>query len=356
MAAQPAPALIGAHLLGSVPLGDARTVMRTCGEVLGGHLHAIPDGETGARTNWIMWQGPEVFAKNPAIITRRLADEIGQWTGGKVTPKQAYGDNFDFGVKPDAAQIAFGELGYAREAAASYAVFRELKAAGVIPATVRFQVSLPSPVNPIVGFLPNAEDQRRAYPAYEAAMLREVGAVCSTVPAAELAVQWDLVMEVMVFEGLRAFPWDDQEGGLRASIARLAAAVPRGAALGFHLCYGDRRHTHLIEPQSLAVSVRLVNLLVAASGRPVNWVHMPVPKERDDAAYFGPLRDLDIGSTDLYLGLMHTTDGLDGARRRLAAAAAFAPRFGVATECGMGRRSPESIRPLLELHRRVLEG
>ena len=348
--------LIGAHLNGSVALGDARTVMTTCAEILGEHLRTLPDGEPDERINWHMWQGYKIFNPNPAIVTNRLAQDFAQWTKGKMTPQDAYNDNFDFSVDPNATEISFGELGYAGYARESYRVFQELKAGGKISPSVRFQVSLPSPVNPICTFMPKDEDRRRAFPPYEAAMLREVEQICADIPHEQLAIQWDCVVEVFALEGLRPLPWDDQEADLRDYVGRISAAVPKGVPVGFHLCYGDRRHTHLVEPKSLAVSVKLANLLVTSAGRPVSWMHMPVPKERDDADYFAPLSDLNIGETNLYLGLMHATDGLDGARRRIKAASDVCPRFGVATECGMGRRPPESIRPLLELHKSVLAG
>jgi hypothetical protein len=41
----------------------------------------------------------------------------------------------------------------------------------------------------------------------------------------------------------------------------------------------------------------------------------------------------------------------DGARRRIAAAKAHRSDFGVACECGLGRRDPDSIAALLDLHR-----
>ena len=59
--------------------------------------------------------------------------------------------------------------------------------------------------------------------------------------------------------------------------------------------------------------------------------------------------------TELYLGLVHFTDGVEGARRRLAAAKRVVTDFGVATECGLGRRTPAPIPPLLALHREVAE-
>lgn len=83
---------------------------------------------------------------------------------------------------------------------------------------------------------------------------------------------------------------------------------------------------------------------------------MPVPRSRDDAAYFQPLAALELPEqTDLYLGLIHASDGEAGARRRMATASRMIKRYGVATECGLGRRSAETIAPLLELHATLLQ-
>jgi hypothetical protein len=81
---------------------------------------------------------------------------------------------------------------------------------------------------------------------------------------------------------------------------------------------------------------------------------MPVPVERDDDAYFEPLEDLALKpATRLYLGLIHDTDGEDGTLRRLETARRHAGDFGIATECGFGRRPPESIAALIDLHARL---
>jgi len=40
------------HLIGSIPLADARTVFRAVAGTLGGEVARIPDGETGARSRW----------------------------------------------------------------------------------------------------------------------------------------------------------------------------------------------------------------------------------------------------------------------------------------------------------------
>ncbi|MGO1934072.1 MAG: hypothetical protein ACTH5E_09265, partial [Cellulosimicrobium funkei] len=91
--------------------------------------------------------------------------------------------------------------------------------------------------------------------------------------------------------------------------------------------------------------------------RPVQWVHLPVPIARDDVAYVAPLADLRLDpATELYLGLLHHEDGVEGARRRLAAAASVLGDgpVGVATECGFGRGPSERTTGLLDLHAAVL--
>jgi hypothetical protein len=63
---------------------------------------------------------------------------------------------------------------------------------------------------------------------------------------------------------------------------------------------------------------------------------MPVPRNRDDDAYFLPLHDLRISpETELFLGLVRDSDGTEGAGRRITAASKVRPAFGIATECGM---------------------
>jgi hypothetical protein len=54
------------HLVGSVPLRNAREVFATVSGVLGSRLKRIPDGETGERSDWITWLEP-AFSENPAL-------------------------------------------------------------------------------------------------------------------------------------------------------------------------------------------------------------------------------------------------------------------------------------------------
>jgi hypothetical protein len=81
---------------------------------------------------------------------------------------------------------------------------------------------------------------------------------------------------------------------------------------------------------------------------------MPVPRDRNDDAYFAPLSDLKLKpETELSLGLVHYTDGVAGTRRRLMTAERRAKGFSIATECGFGRRDPATIPELLRIHAEV---
>ena len=134
-------------------------------------------------------------------------------------------------------------------------------------------------------------------------------------------------------------------------LCSLADAVPEPAEVGYHLCYGDMGHKHFFEPLDTRLMTDLANRISEGVTRSIQWIHMPVPRDRDDKKYFQPLSDLKLkDETRLFLGLLHYTDGLEGALKRTAAASASISGFGVATECGLGRRDPESIPHLLELH------
>ena len=106
--------------------------------------------------------------------------------------------------------------------------------------------------------------------------------------------------------------WEgDPFDGLVARLVALVDAVPADVEAGVHLCYGDAGERHFIEPTDAATLVRYANAVIAASEREISWLHLPVPIERDDAAYFAPLAEL-APVAELYLGLVHREDGAEG--------------------------------------------
>jgi methionine synthase II (cobalamin-independent) len=225
---------------------------------------------------------------------------------------------------------------------------------GALPPGVRFQVSLPTPFAVVNPFCSPA-DLPAIEPAYEAAMLREVDSICRAIPHLDLCIQWDVCIEMVMWDGRAPFirhPFGDLRREITVRMQRLAAAVPADVELGFHLCYGDWEAKHFIDPADAGKLAEFANLLAESVSRPITYIHMPVPIDRSDDAYFAPLRALKLApGTELFLGLVHN-DGVEATNKRISAADRYVPDFGIATECGMARcRTPEIVRSLLAIHR-----
>ncbi|WP_082518817.1 hypothetical protein [Leifsonia sp. Leaf336] len=345
------PDIRGAHLVGSVNLPDAQTVFRTVSEHLGDRLRRIPDGEVGERFYWIQFQ------------TKRF-DTMSGLSRIPVEPYYLRGIfdgrpfHLDEGLSAD--DLVFPDLGYAEAALGSYSEFARLRSAGVIAPGTRFQVSLPTPAA-VIGAFVVPEDRAAVEPAYERALFAELARILDGIPHADLAIQWDTAVEFALLEG-RIEPWFAEAGsdqvldGVVARAVRQAAAVPDDVEVGYHLCYGDVEEQHFVQPTDSGRLAAVISGVLVSTPRPITFFHLPVPIERDDAAYFAPLASVQLPEdTELYLGLLHHEDGADGAHRRAAAAATARPRFGVATECGFGRGPSERTVGLLDLHAAIAE-
>jgi hypothetical protein len=334
----------GVHLIGSIPLSSTEEVFRTVAEIIGDRVHRIPDGEIGHRRNWISWQRSFV-ASSPQL-------ELVQFKSGRYG--SGVQESFRINDEHRGEKLQFETLGYANAALESYQTFVRLQEAGSIPAHCRFQVSLPTPLATVVSFIV-MDDQPLVEIGYTEAMERELAQILSSIPHDRLAIQWDVALEFAILEGI--YPVNEMNKNKLAIIERLVRlgnSIPHDVELGYHLCYGDSNHHHFIEPQDTGLLVEVANSLSGGVQRVINWVHMPVPRGRTDEAYYLPLRQLQLGSeTELYLGLLHITDGVEGTLQRISVAQRVIDTFGVATECGMGRRPDETIPALLQIHRAV---
>jgi len=345
------------HLVGSLALPSDEDAFRTVSSIIGDRVVRIPDGEPGERSSWIHWNRA-VFDANPALepdptekaAGRRLTSEIEgvrRWRGAPSPPRLCVRD----GVGP--GDIAFEPLGHAQRAKESYSTFRRLRDEGVVPGATQFQVSLPT-----AAALLNGHIVPRSHAIVEAPLtsrlLADVADICAAIPHHDLALQWDIPCEMSFWEGVRQAWFADVKTGVIEKLVRHVNAVPAEVKLGLHFCYGSYGGRHWMEPKDTASCVEVYNRLTRAIARQLQWIHLPVPIERDDEAYFAPLGELRRRpETMLYLGLIHLRDGVEGARRRVAAAEEFVTDFGLATECGFGRRPPETIAALLELHAAV---
>ena len=339
------------YLVGSVPMANAEAVFGTVSAALGRRIKRIPDGETGDRGDWITWLEP-VFADHPAF--QKSGEFFRVHASG--TGRERY--TLREGFAPQ--DVRFDNLFYADIATASYAVFKRMKDAGKIAADVKFQVDLVPAHSVIWLYLVDAL-HAPIDPIYNAALKHEIDKIAASIPHDQLAIQFDVASAVFArLERNQASSYGRTKAEMQETFSSilidLGNRVPADVDLLYHLCYGDSNHRHVVEPTDMGDMVEFANRVSCDIERPIQLIHMPVPRNRADDAYFEPLRRLKLRpETELCLGLVHYTDGVEGTKRRLATARRYVTDFSVATECGFGRRDPRTIPELLRIHAEVVE-
>ena len=339
------------HLNGSINLPDTDTVFRELGERIGSLAPRYSDGETGDRGNWIFFQLQRFWA-TPGLEQAGLVERDAKGAYHQA-PKVRLAD----GADPDA--IAWPNLGYADAYLASWDRFRQLRDEGVIPAGTRFQVQYPTPLASINAWIVD-EDQDRLEPSYTRALYADLHRLLDALPHDEIAVQWDVAVEFGILVGGFEVTATQTFDGIVARLVDAVGQVPDDVPVGLHLCYGDYEHEHFEEPDSLALQVRVANRLVADATRPIAWFAFTVPQDQRDAAYFAPLADLRVAeTTDLAFALVpyhpdRQAAGTTEAQVRLIDDELGTRRWGVCTECGMGRVAREDVTGLLDLHRAIV--
>jgi hypothetical protein len=352
------------HFVGSVPLANASEVMQTLSARLGPWLRRLPDGETGERTNWIQYQ-EDVIARLPG------AEKVGG-TGDmrSATAKRAHTGKFRIPVGTRLEPTMLGDLGYALAAIESFNDYAVLRANGAIAPECRFMVALPTPYN-IISFCVMQDSAAAVEKIYEQQLIAELSKILAAIPHDQLSLQWDVVHDLQAFDtaSLNAAvatgripsadlrkPWfTPAKQGIVDRLVRLCGVVPAEVELGIHLCYGSYGGRHFIEPESMAAMVEMTNAVSFGIMRRLDFIHMPVPIERDDDAYFAPLKNLKRpAALKLYLGLIHESDGLAGTMRRHETARRHSKDFGVSTECGFGRMSIDAVPGIMATHEQVM--
>ena len=343
------------HFNGSVNLPDAESVMREIASRIPTGVRRMTDGETGERGYWILYQ-IQKFLQMPEFEAVSAGHAYETAEDAPEMPQLGLAE----GATADT--IRWPNLGYADEYTKSFEIFDRLQRDGTIPAGVRFQMQYPTPLASVAGTIV-PEDLPAVAAGYEQALFADLDRALATLPHDRCAVQWDVAVEFGLLEGAMgpATPIDEIVPGLVRCLDRVPADVP----VGMHLCYGDYGHEHFKQPESLQMQVDLVNAVVAAAGRTLDWASFTVPQARGDAAYFAPLRELAAGpETELYFALIpyHPDEQPEGTSAAqvehidaaLAQSAAGAREWGVCTECGMGRVAAGDVARLLDVHHQLL--
>ena len=187
---------------------------------------------------------------------------------------------------------------------------------------------------------------------YETRVLEELAQLLAAVPHDQLAIQWDARNEFAMLEG-QAPAWFD--GGARGVLERLLrlSRQSRDVELGFHLCYGDEAHGHFAPEVDVRKLVEVANGLAVSLSRPLNWIHMPLPRSISEES-LRPAGGIDAAARDrAVLGHRAPRRWRGGCPRTDRRRPPPRASFGVATDCGWGRGGSEKVQELLELHRAV---
>lgn len=341
-------------LVGSIPLETAADVFEQFGEPLGPYLRTLPDGEVGPRRYWVSRVHYQVFALHPDFeVVRRPRRDDGV---ERLVPHDD-GDTWQFRLRDGVERVVFGEpgwrLGFALDALNSYAIFRAARDKGTIPAGVRFQVSLPT-VNSTCAprNFPNRADLDKLRPGYTQALKEEIATLVRKIPNEDLAIQFDMAREVIEING--GIPDVPVQGTIETNLPQLrelAPGIPEGVELGYHFCFGTIGGWPRFAPKDLAQTVRFANAVIEASGRRVDWIHIPLLDTAEEA-FFAPLAELKPRDARVYLGAVHHMERF---RERVAIARRFLPEFGVAAYCGFGRSSPGEMPRVLREHLQAIK-
>jgi hypothetical protein len=337
-------------LVGSLPAESTEAAFRAGAELFGDLVFALPDGETGPRAAWVGYERERLTRPNPDVM---VVEETESPTG---IPRHAY-ETPVFALRDGVTELRFDAWPRIDDAIASYRVFAELRAAGVIPSGLRFQVGLPFPSSALNAFkADHAHDYPIAERGFEALVGRELQRLTAAISPADLAIQWDLAYETQDIEGVLAWTSEGAWERFAGPVTRLTRLIPEEVLVGYHLCYGTFPEWPMYEARDYGVLVRMANFAVANSGRTVDWLHLAGPRylRSEDRSFFRPLVDLEPGDARVFLGIVLPIDGVSGLRRRHATASRYLRDFGVAMYCGFGRQPGADGLETMREHGRVV--
>jgi hypothetical protein len=335
-------------LVGSLPASTTEEALRAGGELFGDLVFALPDGETGPRVLWAAYEGFHLLAPHPDIET----------VVPSAQPPRHVGEVAVLAVRDGVEELHFDRWPRIDDAIESYGVFKGLRDEGVIPAHVRFQVSLPFVLSGTPTFQKNfVHDHPIVAAAYEELFTREIKRLTAAIPPEDLALQWDVCWEVQDLEGVISWMDGDAWDRFAGPVTRLTRLIPEETLVGYHLCYGTFGGWPMYEARDMGLMVKMANYAVGHSGRQVDFLHLAGPRNlrSEDERFYEPLLGLNVPDTRVYLGIILPIDGAEGLRRRHATAAKYLDDFGIAMYCGFGRQPGQDGMETMREHREVVQ-
>ena len=238
-------------LVGSLPAASTEEALRAA------RRSSAPTWSSRCRTArrgrasaWVGYERERLVRPNPDIVVVRGDDVADRASRGTPTRRRS---------SPSArasAELHWDTWPRIDDAIASYQVFSALRAEGVIPAGLRFQVGLPFPSSALNGF---KADFAADYPIARAGLRgpgrpRDSTRLTAAIPPADLAIQWDFAYETQDIEGVLAWTSEGAWERFAGPVTRLTRLIPEETLVGYHLCYGTFPEWPMYEARDMACS------------------------------------------------------------------------------------------------------
>lgn len=330
-----------AHLVGSLPGATAGEAMETALGIVGPYLRSLPDGETGERRNWIL-SVVEKLRAHPDLELRREGD----WSDYDRTPR--------FGVRRGhrllGATLDLGHLAAVRE---TFPAFEKVRAAAGRYDLV-FQQGVPSDLDLALFALGPSGAVRYRRPFTEATLVEVRAIAALTGPDTLFQVEMPAELVLLARTPARLRPVLARL--LARGVAQLAAGAAPGTRFAAHLCLGDMNNRAFGTMDDVGPLVLLANALLEAwpADRPLELVHAPFAAADQPAttavSFYAPLQQLRIpASVRFAAGFVHEAQALEEQRRIRSIVEEHLGRPVVlASACGLGRRTEQAARSVLE--------
>jgi hypothetical protein len=346
-----------ALLVGSLPFGSEEEAMQFTLETLGQALVSLPDGEIGEITDeypkgkraaWVM---TAIDICSADTENWQVIKEKGRTSEGfpadynqvqKLKPRRPVSEMHKY--------LNFGYLDYFK---ASYPIFQRLRNSHNRP-DLKFQVGVPTGLGITISMMPPL-DALRYVDAFNKRIAYEVNEILKLAP--DVLIQIELPAELKLAYTLPNFMMNL---ALR-SLNGLVKKIDPSAQLGIHICLGDLNNIALTQAKTLDKLVRFSNLMVKnwSPKHRLQYVHYPLAEAAapppTDKGYYQPLRDIHLPKDVRFIaGFVHEGNTPEANEQILQTIEAIrGTQIDIACSCGLGRRSNETARRLIEETKRL---